>query len=127
MPAINLPTIGTIQRTNVILVALSALVLGWLDSPAAAIGCLLGGFVVIANLYVLAGLGRVLLAIADGGGSATAKLGMLAIPFKLLMVVGLVYLLFSRAHVNGVGFGVGVLTQLLAIIIETGRAAMQAA
>ncbi|HXW84022.1 MAG TPA: hypothetical protein VEJ86_06430 [Candidatus Binataceae bacterium] len=126
MSAVSIPTISAIQRTNVILVAVSALTLARVDSAAAAVGCLLGGAVVIANLYVLAGLGSVLLAIADGGGGAAAKLGMLAFPFKLLLVVGLIYLLFSRAHVDGVGFGAGILTQLLAVIIETGRAAVRA-
>ncbi len=43
---------------------------------------------------------------------------------KLLIVVGLVYLIFTRARVDGMGFGVGVLTQMAAIIIETGRASL---
>jgi hypothetical protein len=124
----RIPTIEGIQRTNVVLVALAAGVLALLDSSAAAVGCLFGGFVVIANLYVLAALGRMLLAVAGGGAAAGAKVvGALAIPLKLGLIILLVYLLFTRAHVDGVGFGLGVLTQLLAVIIETTRVALRAA
>ena len=58
---------------------------------------------------------------------AAAKLGALAIPLKLFIIVGLVYLVFTRAHIDGMGFGVGVLTQMAAIIIETGRASLRGA
>ncbi len=118
----GIPTIGAIQRTNAVLVAVTALVLARFLSPAAAIGCLLGGAVVIGNLFLLSWMGRLVLA-AAGTGSKAAKLGVLAIPLKLLLVVALVYLVFTRAHIDGFGFGAGVLTQLAATIIETGRAA----
>jgi hypothetical protein len=121
----RIPTIGAIQRTNAILVVVSATLLGYFDSPGAALGCLLGGFVVIANLWVLSALGNLVLAAAGAGISGTAqKLGAAAIPLKLLIVVALVYLVFRHEHVDGVGFGAGVLTQMLAIIIETGRASI---
>ena len=84
-----MPTIGAIQRTNVILVAITAGVLAIFGSPQAAIACILGGAVVIANLFVLAILGRLALAVASGGASSAAKLGTLAIPFKLLIFIGL--------------------------------------
>jgi hypothetical protein len=126
MPNWSVPTILSIQRTNVILVAVCAAILGWLDSPAAAVGCLLGGAVVIANLWVLSALGKLVLAASGAGISgAAAKLGAAAIPLKLFIVIGLVYLVFARAHIDGMGFGVGVLTQLAAIIIETGRASVR--
>lgn len=119
------PTIAAIQRTNVLLVALTAAVLAYFVSTNAAIGCMLGGAVVIANLWVLAALGRLVLAAAGAGISGNAaRLGAAAIPLKLLIVVGLVYLVFARAHIDGFGFGFGVLTQLAAIIIETGRASL---
>ncbi len=123
----NLPTIGAIQRTNVVLVAITALLLEYFASRQAAVGCLLGGAVVIANLFALAILGRLALAVASGGASAAAKLGTLAIPMKLFILVGLVYLVFTRAHIDGMGFGLGVLTQMTAIIIETGRAVVRPA
>src|SRR5271155_2266160 len=117
------PAIASIQRTNFILVIISAAILAFFASIAVAIGCLLGGVVVIANLWILSALGALLLAASSAGISgAAARLGALAIPLKLLIVVGLVYLVFTRAHVDGMGFGVGVLTQMAAIIIETGRA-----
>lgn len=120
-----MPTIAAIQRANVVLIALSAAALAIFDSIPAAIGCLIGGFVVVANLWVLSALGRLVLAAAGAGISGkAAKLGAAAIPLKLLIVVALVYLIFSRVHVDPVGFGAGVLTQLTAIIIETGRASM---
>jgi hypothetical protein len=120
----NLPSIGAIQRTNAILVAITSAILGFFVSSQAALGCVLGGAVVIANLFILAALGKTALAVAAGGSSAGAKLGMLAMPLKLFIVVGLVYLVFTRAHIDGLGFGFGVLTQMAAIIIETGRASL---
>lgn len=119
------PTIAAIQRTNVVLVALTAATLAYLVSINSAIGCMLGGAVVIANLWILAALGRLVLAAAGAGISGNAaRLGAAAIPLKLLIVVGIVYLAFTRAHIDGLGFGFGVLTQLAAIIIETGRASL---
>jgi hypothetical protein len=122
------PTIAAIQRTNVVLVALAAVILTYLVSINSAIGCMLGGAVVIANLWILAALGRLVLAAAGAGISGNAaRLGAAAIPLKLLIVVGIVYLAFTRAHIDGLGFGFGVLTQLAAIIIETGRASLSGA
>lgn len=124
----SVPTIASIQRTNFALVVLSAGVLALFASPPVAIGCLLGGAVVIANLWILAALGGLLLSAAGAGLSgAAAKLGVLAIPLKLLIIVGLVYLVFTRARIDGLGFGIGVLTQMAAIIIETGRASLRGA
>ena len=121
-----IPSIPAIQRTNLILVAATALMLALLDSVAAGVGCLLGGAVVIANLYVLAVLGRAMLA-AAGGGAMAHRAGVLAIPLKLLLMVVLVYLVFEHVRVDPLGFGAGVLTQLLAISIETWRASMRSA
>jgi hypothetical protein len=122
------PTIASIQRTNVVLVAVSAAILALFASTRMAAGCMLGGAVVMANLWILSAIGGLLLAASGAGISGTAaKLGALAIPMKLLIVVGLVYLIFTRAHVDGMGFGVGVLTQMAAIIIETGRASVRGA
>jgi hypothetical protein len=122
----SVPTVASIQRTNVVLVAISAAILNFFASAPVAIGCLLGGAVVIANLLILSALGGLLLAASGSGISGTAaKLGALAIPMKLLIVVGIVYLVFTRAHVDGMGFGVGVLTQMAAIIIETGRTSVR--
>ena len=122
----SVPAISSIQRTNVVLVAITAAILALFASTASAIGCLLGGAVVIINLWILAALGRLLIGAAGAGISkGAARIGALAIPMKLFIVVGLVYLVFSRAHVDGMGFGIGVLTQMAAIIIETGRASVR--
>jgi len=124
----SVPTISSIQRTNVVLVALSAAILALFSTAQSAIGCLLGGAVVIANLWILAALGRVILGASGAGISkGAARLGALAIPMKLFIVVGLVYLVFSRVGIDGMGFAVGVLTQMAAIIIETGRASVRLA
>ena len=124
----SVPTISSIQRTNFILVVVSAAILAWFASMSVAVGCLLGGAVVIANLWILSALGGLFLAASGAGISgAAAKLGALAIPLKLLIVVGLVYLVFTRARVDAMGFGIGVLTQMAAIIIETGRASVRGA
>jgi hypothetical protein len=122
------PTIASIQRTNFVLVVGSASILALFASTSAAVGCMLGGAVVIANLWILAALGGLLLAASGAGVSgAAAKLGAFAIPMKLLIVIGLVYLVFTRARVDAMGFGIGVLTQMAAIIIETGRASVRGA
>ena len=124
----SVPAIASIQRTNFTLVVISTAVLALFGTTSAAVGCLMGGAVVIANLWILAALGGLLLAASSAGLSGSAaKLGVLAIPLKLLIVVGLVYLVFSRARIDGLGFGIGVLTQMAAIIIETGRASLRGA
>jgi hypothetical protein len=119
----RMPSLASIQRTNALVLAITAVLLASTYTVASAIACLLGGAVVIANLYLLGMLGRFALAAAEGG-SGGAKLGLAALPLKLLLVVGLVYLLFASFHIDGLGFGLGILTQLTAIIIETGRAAL---
>ena len=119
----RIPTLASIQRTNMLVLLMTAGILACIYTTASAIACLLGGAVVIGNLYLLGMLGRFALAAAEGGGSS-AKLGLAALPLKLLIVAGLVYLLFSSLHIDGLGFGLGVLTQVTAIIIETGRAAL---
>jgi hypothetical protein len=116
----TLPEIGAIQRTNVIVAGLAALMLLVFRSNAAALSCLLGAAVVIANLFLLALLARVLLASAAGG--AGGALGAVALPLKLILVAGLVYLVLFRSGIDGVGFALGVFTQLLAVLIETARA-----
>jgi hypothetical protein len=121
----GIPTIGAIQRTNVILVALAVLTLAWLGREACALGCLLGGSVVIANLFLLTVIGRVVIAAVTGGSSLATRLGHVAIPLKLMIMLGLLYLVFSNVHVDALGFALGVLTQFVAIIIETGRATLR--
>jgi len=121
----HMPTIAAIQRTNAVLIVVTSALLGALYSPQAALACALGGAVVMANLFALSIIGRLALAVASGGASSAAKLGTLAIPLKLLVVIGLVYLVFRHAHIDGFGFGFGVLTQMTAIIIETGRASLR--
>jgi len=124
----SIPTIASIQRTNFILVVVSSAILALFASAPVAVGCMLGGSVVIANLWILSALGGLLLAASRAGVSgAAAKLGALAIPLKLFIIIGLVYLVFTRARVDGMGFGFGVLTQMAAIIIETTRASLRGA
>jgi hypothetical protein len=120
----RVPTLASIQRTNAIVLVVTAGILAVADSTAAALACILGGAVVIGNLFLLGVLGRFALASAAGNGGSGAKLGLAALPLKLLMVAGLVYVLFSSVHIDGLGFGLGVLTQITAIIIETGRASL---
>ena len=122
----RIPTLSSIQRTNAIILLLTAVMLAIADSTAAAFACILGGAVVIGNLFLLGMLGRFALASAAGSGGTGAKLGLAALPLKLLLVAGLVYVLFSSIHIDGLGFGLGVLTQVTAIIIETGRASLGA-
>jgi hypothetical protein len=116
----SMPTLLSIQRTNIVLVLASAGLMAYFVSRAAAIGCLVGGGVVIANMLVLAVLGRFALSAARQSGGVS-RIGLLALPLKVALVVGLVYVVFARVHIDGLGFATGVLTQMTAIIIETGR------
>ena len=115
----TLPALGAIQRTNVIVACVAALLLLAFRSSAAAISCVLGASVVIANLFVLAVLARLLLASAAGG--ASSALGAIALPLKLIIIAGLVYVVLFRSGIDGVGFAAGVFTQLVAVLIETAR------
>jgi hypothetical protein len=122
--AASIPTIRSIQLTNLALLAVSAALLMYFVSRAAAIGCLVGGGVVIANMLLLAVLGRFALSAArQSGGIST--LGLIALPLKIALVVGLIYVVFARIHIDGLGFALGVLTQVTAIIIETGRTSLR--
>jgi len=94
-----------------------------LVSPAASMSCLIGGTFVIANLFVLGWLGRLMLAAAERGGGPA--LALIAMPLKLLLVGGLIYLVFARTGIDAMGFGVGVSTQLVAVMIETCRASIR--
>ena len=120
-----MPTLRSIQITNLVLVFISAGLLDYFVSNAAAIGCLIGGAVVVGNMFLLAALGRFALASAGKNGGAT-RLGMAALPLKLLLFAGLIYAVFAQIHIDGLGFALGVLTQVSAIIIETGRASLRA-
>jgi hypothetical protein len=116
----TLPALSAIQRTNVIVACVMALALLHFRSSAASISCLLGAAVVIANLFLLAFLARMLLASAAGG--ASGALGAVALPLKLILIAGLVYVVLFRSGIDGVGFALGVFSQLLAVLIETARA-----
>ena len=115
-----MPTIRSIQLTNLVLVLVAAAAVGWFVSSRMAIGCLVGGGIVIANMFLLAALGRFALAAARNRGGVS-RLGLAALPAKIALMVGLIYLVFAHVHLDGLGFALGVLTQVTAIIIETGR------
>jgi hypothetical protein len=119
-----MPTIRSIQVTNLALLAVSVALLMYFVSRAAAIGCLVGGGVVVANMFLLAALGRFALSAARQRGGVS-RLGLLALPLKIALLVGLIYLVFARVHIDGLGFATGVLTQVTAIIIETGRMSLR--
>jgi hypothetical protein len=119
-----MPTIRSIQLTNVALIFVAAAAMAYVVSLDAAIGCLVGGAVVVANLFLLAALGRFALAAARNSGGVS-RLGLAALPAKIALMVGLIYIVFARIHVDGLGFALGVLTQVTAIIIETGRTSIR--
>ncbi|HLI78897.1 MAG TPA: ATP synthase subunit I [Candidatus Binataceae bacterium] len=119
-----MPTIRSIQITNVLLVCIAAAAMACFVSTAAAIGCLLGGAFVVANLFLLGLLGRFALSAARASGGVS-RTRLAAMPLKIALMVGLIYLVFARIHIDGLGFALGVLTQMTAIIIETGRTALR--
>ncbi len=122
----RVPTIAGIQRVTAITAGALSLLLLALASPAAAIGCAVGGAVMITNLFLLAFVGRWIVAVASQSGGAN-RLGIVAAPLKLLFIVTVVALLLSRTDINVPGFVLGILTQPGAIFIETWRVSARAA
>lgn len=122
----TVPTIGGIQRVAAVMTAALSLLLLATVSPAAALGCAVGGAVMIANLFLLTFVGRWIIAVATQSGGAS-RLGIVAAPLKLLFIVTVVAWLLSRTNINVPGFVLGVLTQPAAIFIETWRVSARAA
>jgi hypothetical protein len=122
----QVPTIGGIQGMTAVMTAALSLLLLVTVSPAAALGCAVGGAVMIANLFLLAFVGRWIIAVARQSGGAN-RLGIVAAPLKLLFIVTVVAWLLSRTTINVPGFVLGLLTQLGAIFIETWRVSARAA
>jgi hypothetical protein len=119
----TLPTISSIQRTAVVVAMFVAAILLIEASSASAISCILGAALMIANLSALNWTVRVMFALARQGGGATG-LGLIAAPLKMLLMVGITYLIIQSGRVNLPGFIAGTLTQFIAIFIEVGRAAI---
>jgi hypothetical protein len=119
-----MPTIRSIQLTNVLLVCIAAIAMAGFVSVPAAVGCLLGGAFVIANMFLLAVLGRFALSAARASGGV-GRMGLAAMSLKIALMIGLIYVVFARIHIDGLGFALGVLTQVTAIIIETARTSMR--
>ena len=122
----TVPTVAGIQGMTTVMTAVLSLVLLATVSPAAAVGCAVGGSVMIANLFLLAFVGRWIIAVATQSGGAN-RLGIVAAPLKLLFIVTVVAWLLSRTDINVPGFVLGLLTQLGAIFIETWRVSARAA
>ncbi|HEV7988437.1 MAG TPA: hypothetical protein VGP23_08115 [Candidatus Binataceae bacterium] len=105
--------------------ALSLVLLGTV-SPAAALGCAVGGAIMIVNFFLLTFVGRWIIAVATQSGGAN-RLGIVAAPLKLLFIATVVAWLLSRTNINVPGFVLGVLTQPGAIFIETWRVSARTA
>lgn len=121
----TVPTIAGIQCVTAVIAAALSLLLLAMVSPAMAVGCAIGGAVMIANLFLLAFVGRWIVAVATHSGGAN-RLGIVAAPLKLLFIVTVVAWLLSRTNINVPGFVLGVLTQPGAIFIETWRVSARA-
>jgi hypothetical protein len=121
----TVPTIAGIQCVTAVMTGALSLLLYAIASPAAALGCAIGGAVMIANLFLLAFVGRWIVAVASQSGGAN-RLGIVAAPLKLLFIVTVVAWLLSRTNISVPGFVLGVLTQPGAIFIETWRVSSRA-
>jgi hypothetical protein len=121
----TVPSIGGIQRTTGIVAAIATVALAIFGSSAAALSCAIGAVLMIANLFLLTIVGRAIIALAQGG-SANA-VGIILAPMKLFLFVGVVYILIAYTHLNLAGFMLGVLTQIVAIFVETWHASARGA
>jgi len=119
------PTIGGIQRMTGILAGIATVLLAIFASPGAALSCAAGGALMIGNLFLLTIVGRAIVALAQGGGGN--KAGAILAPLKLFLFVAVVYFLIAYTRLNLPGFMFGVLTQFLAIFIETWHASARGA
>ena len=122
----KVPTIAGIQGMTAVITAMLSVALLATVSTAMGVGCAVGGAVIIANLFLLAFVGRWIVAVATQSGGAN-RLGIVAAPLKLLFIVTVVAWLLSRTNINVPGFVLGVLTQPGAIFIETWRVSARAA
>jgi hypothetical protein len=118
----RVPTIAGIQRVTATLILFGCIVLFAFVSRAVSIGFLVGGLLMIGNLYLLEVVGKVLVGLAQGGSAGKTSAAL--VPLKLMLFVVVAYLLISRLHVDLPGFGLGILTQFAAIFIETGRVSL---
>jgi hypothetical protein len=115
------PTVGAIQRTTIVVAILAAAFLLIEASPASAVSCILGAALMVANLFALSWIVQTMFGLARQAGGATA-VGLIAAPMKMLLLVGITFLIVKSGRVNIVGFVAGTLTQFAAIFIEVGRA-----
>jgi hypothetical protein len=116
----SMPTIGGIQRTTGIVAAIATVMLAIFASSAAALSCAVGATLMIGNLFLLMIVGRVIVALAEGGTGN--KAGVILAPMKLFLFVGVVYILIAYTHLNLTGFMIGAMTQIVAIFLETWHA-----
>jgi hypothetical protein len=119
----TVPTVEAIQRTTVVVALFASAVLLIGVSSASAAACILGGALMVANLYALSWTVRTMFALARQAGGATA-LGLIAAPLKLILLAGITFLIIESGRVNLAGFVAGTLTQFAAIFIEIGRASI---
>jgi hypothetical protein len=118
----EVPTVGAIQRTTVVVAGAAAAVLLMAVSPASAVACIIGAALMVANMYALSWTVRTMFAFARQAGGVTA-FGLAAAPLKMLLLAGIAYLIIESG-VNLPGFIAGSLTQFAAIFIEVGRVSL---
>ena len=114
------PTVGAIQRTTMVVALSTAAFLLIAASPASAVSCILGAVLMVANLFALSWIAQTMFVLARQAGGATT-VGLIVAPMKMLLLVGIVFLIVESGRVNIVGFVAGTLTQFAAIFIEVGR------
>ena len=115
------PTVGAIQRTTIVVAVLAAVLLLIEASPASAVSCILGAALMVANLFALSWIVQTMFVLARQAGGATTA-GLIVAPVKMLLLVGITFLIVESGRVNVMGFVAGTLTQFAAIFIEAGRA-----
>jgi small-conductance mechanosensitive channel len=115
------PTVGAIQRTTIVVAVLAAAFLLIEASPVSAVSCILGAALMVANLFALSWIVQTMFALARQAGGATAA-GLIVAPMKMLLLVGIVFLIVESGRVNIMSFVAGTLTQFVAIFIEVGCA-----
>jgi hypothetical protein len=115
------PTIAAIQRSTAVVAVPIGAVMWVAGSSANALAFLLGTALMMVNLYALSVTVKGLFAIARHAGG-TKQLGLVALPFKMLLLGAIAYELIESCQVNLPWFVIGTLTQFAGIFIEVTRA-----
>ncbi len=109
--------VGRIAVVAVVLASVATAIVGIVSGPAAALSCLTGAAIGVANLWAIGKLVPIMLDDERPGGRRARAAVILAL--KAIALVGLVGLLVVRRWIRGGPLMVGISVVALAIVLST--------